>query len=147
MALRREEITRGDRTLPHRGAADQGRSRDAGQRTLPLLRSLPGSDAIVEMRRQTLPPLRATLTCSPPLANAFFKKKQHLKAAGCYTRQRRKDLTNPGKRTKPAGDRLGRRVFAPTLQHLLHVAKTFPDAGQRTSPHYGMEHHVHKAPD
>ena len=51
------------------------RARSAGQRTLPLLRSLPGSDAIVEMRRQTLPSLRATLTCSPPLANAFFKKR------------------------------------------------------------------------
>ena len=62
-----------------------------------MLRSLPGSDG---HRRNAAPTLRrpcATLTCSPPLTagNAFFKKKQHLKAAGCYTKAARKDPTNP----------------------------------------------------
>ena len=49
--------------------------------------------AIDEMRRQPCAVPQATLTCSPlpPAGNAFFKKKQHLKAAGCYTKAARKE--------------------------------------------------------
>ena len=59
------------------------------------------------------PSLRATLTCSPPLAagNAFFKKKQHLKAAGCYTKAARKDPTNPVYQSNLAAALIGLAKF------------------------------------